>query len=424
MRVQIGNKFILGCVTVVAVVTFAPGVVTLLGYSPAESHLFSVLVALTVGLVLGWLFSRAFSGNIGILVSSAKAISRGDLSHDATLPVSKFPDETHELADSLELMRNNLLELVRHIRSSSSDVAESTRGINGTAAEISISVKEVANAILQIAQGAEKQAVMLEKGSCIIKETAVSMGLVASSSKETSQAARETTATARRGAEMAAALIESMRDYFEQLEELGKRFDQFNSRLQRAGKVADFIVEIARQTNLLALNASIEAVRAGEYGKGFAVVADEVRRLSESSSQSAADITEMLIALREESQKVHESILDSSRTIRSGNKNAGIAAEAFDKIVKNVIETERHATGIAELSEIQLENTGRMVGAIDEIARLSQDNAASTEEVSAATEQQFSAIQEMAEATEKLLELANALELLVRGFVVERPSNR
>ncbi len=424
MRIQIGNKFILGCVAVVAVVALAPGAVSLLGYSAAASHLLSVIVALTVGLVLGWLFSRKFSRNIGVLVNSAKAISKGDLDVDSSLPASTFPDETHELAESIEGMRKSLLELVNHIRKSSCKVAESARDINGTASEISISTREVANAILQIARGAENQAVMLEKGSGIIRETAVSMGLVTSSAKETAQAARDTTITARNGAEMAAALIELMKEYFERLEELGKRFDQFNSRLQRAGKVADFIVDVARQTNLLALNASIEAVRAGEYGKGFAVVADEVRRLSESTSQSAGDITEMLIALREESQKVHESILDSSRTIKSGNRHAGVAAVAFDEIVKTVKETERKANEIAGLSEIQLENSGRMVNAIDEISRLSQDNAASTEEVSAATEQQLSAIQEMAESTGRLLELANALETVVQGFTLEKPDDR
>jgi methyl-accepting chemotaxis protein len=218
---------------------------------------------------------------------------------------------------------------------------------------------------------------------------------------------------------MAGALLELMKDYFDRLEELGSRFDQFNSRLQRAGKVADFIVEVARQTNLLALNASIEAVRAGEYGKGFAVVADEVRRLSESTSQSAADITDMLISLREESQKVHESIVDSSRTIRSGKRNVDVTAEAFDEIVKTVLESERRANSIADLSQMQLSNSGKMVSAIDEISRLAQDNAASTEEVSAATEEQMAAMQDLASATEELLKLANGLESLVRRFALE-----
>ena len=164
MRLQIGYKFIIGCVAVVAVVTFAPDFVRLLGYSSEGSRLFSVSMALTVGLVLGWLFSIRFSGRVGVLVKSAKAISRGDLSQDASLKSSRFSDEINDLGDSIEIMRKNLMELVSHIRCSSTDVTTSSGDIKRSASEISISVREVASAILEIAKAAEKQAGMLDKG--------------------------------------------------------------------------------------------------------------------------------------------------------------------------------------------------------------------------------------------------------------------
>jgi methyl-accepting chemotaxis protein len=199
---------------------------------------------------------------------------------------------------------------------------------------------------------------------------------------------------------------------------IAKQFAIFNSKLQKVGKIADFIGDVARQTNLLALNASIEAARAGEYGRGFAVVAEEVRKLADGSAASAADINDMIENLREESHHVHEIIVESSRNIKEGKKNIDITASAFQEILKTVVDTERKASSIADLSHMQLEGSEKMVRAVDEIARVADDNAASTEQVSAATEEQLAAMQDMALATKELTQLAEELLAVVERFQV------
>jgi len=424
MRFPIVYKFVLGFLIVIAVVIFSPKLVAALGYSAEMSGTLAYAVALTCGLVLGWLFSKGFTSNIDKLAESAESISRGDLTRDVDIRPSAFPDETHELAGLINMMVQNLRDLVGHIKRSSGQLSESAREINSNALEINASTEEVAQAIESISRGAETQAEMAEKSTKIIRETAISIELVASRARETAKAARETSQTAQQGSSLAGDSLERMKSFFEQQELIASQFALFHNKLQKVGKIADFIGDVARQTNLLALNASIEAARAGEYGKGFAVVAEEVRKLADGSAKSAADINEMIENLREESRQVQDVIAESSRTIKEGKKNIDITASAFQEILKTVLETERKATSIADLSQMQLEGSEKMVKAVDEIAKVADDNAASTEQVSAATEEQLAAMQDMALATKELTQLAEQLLTVVERFQVGTTERR
>lgn len=419
MRIPIGYKFIIGFVVVVAAVAFSPQLVEPLGYSTEISILLGYVVALTTGLILGWIFSKGFTANFSILTDSAESISRGDLTRDVVIRPSRVPDESHELATLINLMLQNLRDLIRHIKRTSGLLTDSARELSSTALEINASTEEVAQAIEQISRGAETQAELVEKGAKTIREMAISIEMIASRAHETSKAARETSMTAQHGGVLANESLERMKEYFVAQELIANQFDTFNSKLQKVGKVADCIGNIARQTNLLALNASIEAARAGEYGKGFAVVAEEVRKLADGSAQSASDINDMIENLREESRKVLEAIVESSRSIKEGKKNVDVTATAFQEILKTVLDTERKASSIADLSLMQKNGSEKMVLAIDEIARLADDNAASTEQVSAATEEQLAAMQDMALASKELTQLAEELMAVVERFQID-----
>ena len=416
MRVPIGYKFILGFVVVVGVVAFVADLIDFLRYSPEMTTVLTYVVALTVGLVLGWLFSRSFTRNISLLTSSAEAISQGDLTNEVRLCASRFPDETQDMAASINLMAESLRGLVRHIKETSEKVSESARTLSSSALEINASTEEVAQTMEQISRGAETQAEMVGKSSKTIHEMAISVELIARKAKESAKAARETSLTAQRGGELANDSLERMKSFFETVESTSRQFMDLNAKMQQVGKIADFIGEIARQTNMLALNASIEAARAGEYGKGFAVVADEVRKLADGTGKSATDIIDLIAVIKEGSHALYENFVDSSRQINEGKKNIDITASSFQEIVTTVIDTERKANSIADLSAMQTEGAEKMVRAIDEIAKVAEDNAAATEEVSAATEEQSAAMQEMAHAAKELASLSDNLLQIVARF--------
>jgi methyl-accepting chemotaxis protein len=418
MYIQIGYKFILGFLAVIACVAFIPGWVKYLDYSPEITQILSYVVALTIGLILGSFFSKRFTRNIALLRGATEGISQGDLSRDLELPASRFPDETNDMALSINKMLESLRTLVRQIRTTSERVSETSNTLSSSALEINASTEEVAQAIEQISHGAENQAEMVTKSSKVIHDMAISVDLVARRAKETAKAARETSFTAQRGGELANDSLQRLKSFFDSIELISMQFMDLNAKLQQVGKVADFIVDMARQTNLLALNASIEAARAGEYGKGFGVVAEEVRKLADGSAKSATEIVDMIDLVKIESRRLQETITDSSRSIGAGKKNLDTTAEAFQQILATVVETERRANSIADLSQMQTAGAEKMVAMIDEIAKVAEDNAASTEEVSAATEEQSAAMQEMVYQTQELAKLAQELLRSVERFSV------
>jgi len=416
MRVEITYKFVSGFIIVVGSVVFLNLLVPSLGIPEEMQQLVAVACAILVGLVLGWFFSRAFTANIRRLREAAERLSHGDLSAPVQLGHSAFPDETTDLAVSLNLVVESLRELVGTIRTSAVKAAESAHGLSATSQEMTASAHEVANTVEQISRGAETQAEMVEKSSRLIREMAVSIELIAASAKKLSASASDTARTAQLGGDIARNSMAKMKQVLEEVERNGEQIVSFGARVQKIGKIVEVITGIAQKTNLLALNATIEAARAGEYGRGFAVVAEEIRKLADSSSDSAGEITRLIEAIREESQKVQSSMQDSIREMDNERTALDTTSSAFEEIIQTAVSTQTKATSIAELSQKQAEGAKGMVAAIDEISRVVTDNAAATQEVSAATEEQSASMEEMARSAQDLSSLAEQLLDVVRRF--------
>lgn len=83
---------------------------------------------------------------------------------------------------------------------------------------------------------------------------------------------------------------------------------QSNQFIEKTDEMTKAVNKITQQIKILGLNANIEAARAGEHGRGFSVVATEVQKMSDSTSEFASQISDLLNSLRAENEKISSEV--------------------------------------------------------------------------------------------------------------------
>lgn len=157
------------------------------------------------------------------------------------------------------------------------------------------------------------------------------------------------------------------------------------------------------QTNLLSLNASIEAARAGEAGRGFAVVAEEIRKLADQSMEAANQIQNTVKDITEQNKEAVSTAGKAEEIVSSQIEALTRTINVFKKINLHVNSLADNFKDIIErLKTIETVKEGALTS-IQNISAVTQQTAASSEEMNA------TAILQM-EAVEQLSKSANILE--------------
>ena len=242
------------------------------------------------------------------------------------------------------------------------------------------SATQVAQAALTMADGASQQAASLEETSSALHEIAS----MTTRNSENAQNAKRLAQEARQTADAGANDVEQMK----------VSMSAIQASSSEISKIIKTIDEIAFQTNILALNAAVEAARAGEAGLGFAVVADEVRSLAQRCAAAA----------RETSDRISDSTEKSTQGARVSEK----VATNLSAIVERIRRLDEMVAEIAQASHEQskgITQVGESVSGIDKItqsnAALSQQSAASAEELKTQSAEVRHAVDQLMSLVEK-----------------------
>ncbi len=188
---------------------------------------------------------------------------------------------------------------------------------------------------------------------------------------------------------------------------------ELNENMKKVNKLLADITGIAEQTNLLALNAAIESARAGEHGRGFAVVADEVGKLAEKSAQIVREISDMNESILESSNVAYIKVKQGDNASVEGKKLADDILNYFMQIRQAFVST-THSIDLGQLKNKDMtEQLDKVQNQIQNVASISEENAAATEEVLATIESEDSQMSELNRAILDIQKLSSNLKKLV-----------
>jgi len=349
--------------------------------------LISLIVAVLVALLCGYLLMRAITVPMQRLVVTLAGLGGGDLTQRLTL---NRRDEFEAVESGLNSMAGELTTLVGQAQRSAIQVATSVTEIAATSKQQQATASEVA-------------ATTTEIGATSREISATSRDLVRTM-VEVSAAAEQSSHLAGGGQAGLARMEETMHNVMEAAGSVNAKLAILNEKAGNITQVVTTINKVADQTNLLSLNAAIEAEKAGEYGRGFVVVATEIRRLADQTAVATFDIEQMV---REIQSAVAAGVMGMDKFSDEVRRGMSDVQQVGEQLTQIIAQVQLLAPRVLTVNEgMQAQATGA-----------EQINQALVQ-LSDATQQTVESLRQSTLAIDELTHVANGLRTGVSRFKV------
>ena len=378
--------------------------------------IFMVILAAGAALVTGFVISTGISKTVRDMSGGLARVAQGDLTQDFT---TKRQDEFKELTGSLNAMIESMRGLMRDMKQFGSKVTGLAEDVSDKTGAINTSMQDIARAMDEVASGVQGQAEDTESSNENMISFSENITTVTEETSHMGQTADKAIEAVEQGRVIVQELSGKSDTTVSLTRVLVDDIDAVQKNSEEIKSFVDVINSIAGQTNLLSLNASIEAARAGEAGRGFAVVAEEIRKLADQSKESGNKIHEIVKKIGETADKTTASAREAESMVNEQARALQETVNVFGMIQDCVGELVEGIRLITQRLEESMLEKDKVENSLQNIASVSEEVAASTQEVTATLGEQVSVVHTLKEEVEMLRSDALELDKSIEKFKID-----
>lgn len=345
-----------------------------------------------------------------------ETVSNGDMT--VNINTKSLLYETNLLIGAAQKLKNNLTQTVRSVNNTATDLGDVVKHVDTlsessslSATHISVAVDELATSAVSLAENVQDvNAKVVDIGNDITKIKA-DTDILDKTSNQMKEANEQASAS------IGTVLVSSDKS-MKAVDQISKQIQDTNESISKIEEATALILEITSQTNLLSLNASIEAARAGEAGKGFAVVAAEIKKLSEQSAEGAEIIKDITNEILKKS-KVSVDLAHEVNDIMKQEQSDIVETQKSFELLSESIEKNIIIAGNIKEKTLQLDALKEaIISNISDLSAISEENAASNEEVTASIAGISESIKDIAGQSTNMEQMSESLLNLMKYFQI------
>lgn len=364
-------------------------------------------------IILIWL-ARIIRKPIAKTVADIENIANGNISNE--ISGSSQIAETDKLITASRILKEKLNDIVSGVNEHVLNLQQDTASLKERADFCNDGTKQISQAMEELSV----TAVTLAENVQDVNAKSLEMGNAITDIDGDVQVLSDNSNHMDKANEDAAKSIETVLDSSNRssaiVEKITNQIEETNQAISSINEAVDLIMDITGQTSLLSLNASIEAARAGQAGRGFAVVADEIKKLSEQSAQGADTIKQVADNIFEKSNESVALVNEVRELIGKEQEDISVTKESFEILSKTINDNLVAVSRISEKTK-QLDTIKQaIIGNINDLSAISEENAASNQEVSANITNIAESIDEMNAATGHVNNISEELAQLMEYF--------